>query len=710
MNLTSPDFIRLIDGIKNDLEISAKKNNRTKDGQYFKLEYYNIACAFDIETTSTYSKAGTKIAFMYHWTFGIRAGGIDYLTTGRTWDKFVLFLRILSRKLELNEHRRMVCFVHNLSFDFQFFRKHFNFQNVFSLRNYEPVYAVSDLGIEFRCSYILSGKNLNALADETPNCPPKLVGDLDYNLIRHSTTLLSYKDEKQYCFNDVIIILRNIEHRINTEGSIIQLPLTKTGYVRKFVKDACFKIDPLTGEKLNKNQSANYRKLMNMLTIEPGEYKVLRRAFSGGFVHGSIFHLFDVIPNVATIDFNSSYPAVAVRKRHFPASKGRSIKIKNSEHFRECLNLYCCVFDIVLENVTPLTFIDNPISSSKCLYISDDAVLNNGRVVFAQKIALTVTDLDFKIFEKYYKWDSMKIGEFWIYKKGYLPPPIVKSILYFYQKKTELKGIEGKELEYALMKELLNSIYGMMVTDPCRDEIIYADGEWTDPIPADVDDIIEKYNKNRKRFLFYPWGIFITANARYLLLESILKIGDDYVYSDTDSIKMMNYENHVDFIDEFNASVIRENAIAMEHFNLPIGLTCPVAKNGKLKHLGVWDTEPTADEFKTLGAKRYFCRYGDTYKLTCSGLGKKEGATYLVDNFKNPFDGFSNRLYVPPNLTGKLTHTYIDTETRGLITDYQGKKGIVHELSSVHLSGADYTLNIAEALFKYLMGVRNYNE
>ena len=34
------------------------------------IEYYNVECAFDIETTST-TQGEQKVAFMYEWTFGI---------------------------------------------------------------------------------------------------------------------------------------------------------------------------------------------------------------------------------------------------------------------------------------------------------------------------------------------------------------------------------------------------------------------------------------------------------------------------------------------------------------------------------------------------------------------------------------------------------------------------------------------------------------
>ena len=61
-------------------DIKKVKNNR-------KIIYYNVPCAFDIESTSTIID-GEKVAFMYHWQFGINGRCIH----GRTWKEFTDFL------------------------------------------------------------------------------------------------------------------------------------------------------------------------------------------------------------------------------------------------------------------------------------------------------------------------------------------------------------------------------------------------------------------------------------------------------------------------------------------------------------------------------------------------------------------------------------------------------------------------------------------
>ena len=54
----------------------------------------------------------------------------------------------------------------------------------------------------------------------------------------------------------------------------------------------------------------------------------------------------------------------------------------------------------------------------------------------------------------------MLIHRFIRYERDYLPTDFVKSIVKLYLDKTMLKGVEGREVDYALSKELLNSCYG----------------------------------------------------------------------------------------------------------------------------------------------------------------------------------------------------------------------------------------------------------
>ena len=146
--------------------------------------------------------------------------------------------------------------------------------------------------------------------------------------------------------------------------------------------------------------------------------------------------------------------------------------------------------------------------------------------------------------------------------------------------------------------------------------------------------------------------------------------------------------------------------------------TRPRTIKGVQKPLGVWDFDGHYKRFKTLGAKRYLVRYSSDKRndlkrktsLTVSGLNKKKTVPYLQRTYRtldNIFNAFSNSLYVPAEHTGKLIHTYIDEETSGTVTDYKGQTCTYHELSAVHMEGAEYSLSISQEYLDFIKGLED---
>lgn len=214
--------------------------------------FYNIPAGFDIETTSFYNHE-LKCAITYEWTFGIgfvKNGEFSRLKTyGRTWEQFSILLDAVSKILGLGPRKRLIVYVHNLPYEWQFMRKHFSWTKVFFIDERKPVYAINSMNVEFRCSLKLSGKSLAKTAkDLVKYKAKKMVGDLDYSLIRTPETPLT-QTELGYCEADVDVILCYIQEKIEQEGDITRIPLTKTGYVRRYCKNACFQ-----GEELSQNE------------------------------------------------------------------------------------------------------------------------------------------------------------------------------------------------------------------------------------------------------------------------------------------------------------------------------------------------------------------------------------------------------------------------------------------------------------------------
>ena len=673
-----------------------------------KKTYINIECGFDIETTSTYIQ-DEKVAFMYEWTFGIKDK--NFICYGRTWEQFIELCEKLQRYFELGEDRILVVYIHNMSFEFQFMRKYFDWLNVFSVDERKPIKALCTYGIEFRDSYILSGYSLQKTAENLQShTVKKLVGDLDYSLIRTSDTELSVQ-ELSYCENDVLIILYYINEQINQYGDITKIPLTNTSRVRQYVRNNCYH-SSTNHRKESKRKFYKYREIMNDLQLTKDEYIILKRAFQGGFTHANPQHSGKLLENVSSIDFTSSYPAVMLSEK-FPMSKGMKTtveEIKNmfpysDKPFEELCKKYCVVFDVEFTNIQSKIQFENYISESKCSTL-ENPIVNNGRVYSADKLVTTITDIDYNIIKQCYQWENMGIRNVYRYCRGYLPKDIILSILKLYEDKTTLKGVEGKEVEYLNSKGMLNSVYGMSVTDIVRDEITYSD-DWGSS-PANIDEQIETYNKSYSRFLYYPWGVWVTAYARRNLWLGIINIKDDYVYSDTDSIKMLNYEKHKPFVEWYDNIIIDKLNKMCDFYRIDKNKLQPETIKGVKKMIGVWDYEGTYTHFKTLGAKRYLVEESDnSLHLTVAGLAKKNGIEYMIEKCDNDnmkvFEMFNDDLYIPAERTGKMTHTYIDTENEFTILDYQGHETHVITKSGVHLENCDFTLSISKQYSQFLL-------
>lgn len=675
--------------------IKTVKNNK-------KLTYYNIECSFDIETNSTYHK-GEKVAFMYIWAFGIA----DLKIYGRTWEEFQSLMELISVIFELEKDKRILCYIHNFSFEFQFMRKYFEWTEVFAISERKPIKALTNLGIEFRDSYILSGFSLAKTAENlSSHSIEKMTGDLDYSLLRTKDTPLS-EEEMKYVENDIVIILYYINEQIEQYGDLHKVPLTNTGRVRKYVERNCYYTNT-NHRKSSRGKYHRYRKLMQSLTLTTSDYMIAKQSFQGGFTHANSHYTGQTLENVTSIDFTSSYPAVMLAEL-FPMSKAEYVEVKDTDHFLELLKTYHVIFEATFTNIQTTIEQENYLSESKCRNI-EKPITNNGRIFRADKLTTTITEIDFSIIRKAYNWDSFNISNVHIFQKGYLPKSIIESVLELYKDKTELKGVEGKEVEYGLAKGMLNSVYGMSVTDIVRDETDYINDEWESTPPL-IGNEIEKYNEKKNRFLFYIWGVYITAYARRNLWTGILNIGDDYVYSDTDSIKLLNYEKHLPYIEKYNEVIIKKMELMCDYYKLDVNDLKPKNIQGIEKPIGVWDYEGTSEKFKTLGAKRYLTLTDNKLELTVAGLSKKNGLEYMIEqcggNYHKVFDYFNDELYVPAERTGKMTHTYIDESITFIATDYLGNSTEVTTHSGVHLESVDFTLSLSKQYANFIKQVMN---
>lgn len=659
-----------------------------------KCNYLQVASGFDIETTS-FSDQSEKRALMYIWMFGIK----DKVTYGRTWDEFLDLMDEIVDIFNLHSQNKLIIYVHNLSYEFGFLGKKYVWEKVFALKERKVLSCFNGF-FEFRCSYLLSGLSLEKTALQCSKKIRKKVGDLNYNLIRNSKTVLS-KKELKYCEYDILVILTYIGEKIEKEGGVHKIPLTKTGYVRNYCRNKCLYINS------KKQYNNGYKMLMEQLTLTKEEYELCARVFCGGFAHGSPYRVDKIFINVKSKDFTSSYPAQAIYN-YYPMSKGKKVRISSYKELKYYFDKYCCMFDIKFEGLEDKFHYENYLSSHKCK-IEGEHLISNGRVVSADILETSATEVDFRIIKKCYTWKKMSVRNFYIYKRGYLPKELVECIINFYEKKTVLKGVEGFEEEYLNNKEMLNAIYGMIVTNIIRDIILF-DDDWTKE-KVNIYEEIEKYNNSKRRFLFYPWGIYITAHGREYLWRGIFHLKGDYIYSDTDSLKYKNWLIHEAFFAKENNMIIEKLHKALDYHKIPYEKISPLNNKGEKCTIGIWDDDGTYDIFKMLGSKRYMCKkHGKDTAITIAGLSKKQGAKWLKDNFGNygMFNYFTDGMYIPPEGTGKMTFTYINDATEGYIKDYQGNIAYYHEDSSINLEKQPFELSLSSDFISYLKGIYLY--
>lgn len=644
-------------------------NQRTRK----RIQYKDLITAFDIETTRL-QDIEQSIMYVWQWQFGD-----EYTVVGRTWGQFEAFQRKLKAVLEDSV---LVVFVHNLSYEFQFLRGiyPFNQDEVFAIKSRKVLKCNMWESFEFRCSYIHSNMNLDTYTKKMGVKHKKLTGTFDYEKIRYPWTELS-DEELAYCVHDVQGLVEAIEIEMEHDGdNLYTFPLTSTGYVRRDAKKAMAQV--------------NYRFVKEQLP-DYEIYKMLREAFRGGNTHANRYYTNYTLHNVHSADRSSSYPDVMCNCK-FPISEFYRLGDIGYDEVVKMIGKRqkACIMRVALTGLH-LTRIDwgcPYLSLSKCRHI-ENALEDNGRILSADYLETTVTDIDLKIILLEYSFTDIKFYDVATARYGYLPTQLIKTICQYYHYKTELKNVPGQELLYMKSKNKLNSLYGMCAQDPVKQSILFIGNDFKEQNENEAE-LLLAYNK--KAFLAYQWGVWVTAWARYRLEEGIqLAHGDvndpnapQFVYCDTDSVK---YLGEID-LTKFNTERIKDSKRSGAYATDPHGIT---------HYMGVYEKEHDMCEFRTMGAKKYVYRETPNDKLVCTiaGVSKSLGGKELEEHggITAFHEGFTF------DKAGGLEAVYNDNpEQRDIVRDG-------HQLevtSNVVLRPSTYTLGLTADYKRLLTQIR----
>ena len=77
------------------------------------------------------------------------------------------------------------------------------------------------------------------------------------------------------------------------------------------------------------------------------------------------------------------------------------------------------------------------------------------------------------------------------------------------------------------------------------------------------------------------------------------------------------------------------------------------------------------------------------------------------NDIEKVFEMFNDNLYIPPNRTGKMTHTYIDNEQTYIVKDYSGNYCEVTAKSGIYLEPCEFTLSISQTYKTFLQNLSN---
>ena len=504
--------------------------------------------------------------------------------------------------------------------EFQFLKGIYRFSpdDIFAVASRKLIKCDMHGCFEFRCSYKLTNMSLKQFTSKMRVQHQKLSGDdFNYSVKRYPWTELS-DEELEYCVNDVWGLVEAVNALMERDGDTLQtIPLTSTGYVRRNAKRAM--------------RVGIHHNFVHSILPDIETYQALREAFRGGNTHANRYYAGDIVENVHSADRSSSYPAV-ICNSEFPMTEFVPILKNdlNAGYISRCITIRhkALLLRIGIKNLELRDkYWGCPyLSKDKCRNCHDVVdTFDNGRILRAHYIETTVTDIDLKIIMEEYKGEIYFLqGWYSSYKR--LPRPLVDEVIKYYRDKTELKGVKGQEIYYDKAKALLNALYGMMAQDPVKHSVIFQQyGDWEEDAVPDIE-LLGKSNK--RAFLAYQWGVWVTAHSRDALERGIRLVhetaGADFVYCDTDSVK---YTGVVDWT-RYNMDRIAECRESGAFATDPKGVT---------HYMGVFETEDNPETgvayryFKTLGAKKYAYveKEGEGVHCTIAGVNKQKGGREL---------------------------------------------------------------------------------
>lgn len=561
----------------------------------------------DFETsTEEWSKSD---AWVWAWAC-CEIGCIKNMTYGNSIGEFMTFVR---------QNENSIFYFHNAKFDFQFIISYLLNNGYTHVKEKSEIVdhtfttLITEMGqyysmtiyfkgkkrklshVEFRDSLKLLNFSVKVIAKSFGLPINKL--ELDYDTIREKGHVLT-EHEKNYISHDVMIVALALEQ------------LFQKGYTRLTI-----------GSNALNDYKERVRHFEKYFPDISEFHKDLKQSYKGGFVYVNPVWKGRETPAGVVLDVNSLYPHCL---RNFPMPIGYPIQFLGEYVEDKLYPLYIlqfsCMFQ-VKEGYLPTIQIKNNMYYASNEYLES----SNG-----EKIVLTLTSVDLKLFFDHYHVYDFKAIQGWKFKsqKG-----LFNSYVDYWTEEKIKAGREGNKGLRTIAKLFQNSLYGKFATKE--------EGALKTPV-LDEEGVLHypTGEKEPRPTVYIPVASFVTSYARNITIrtsqtireESIKRYGKDlYFYSDTDSC-------HCGITDiDFLKSIVDIDDFA----------------------LGCWKLETTFLRGKFLRQKSYveevetvnekgLCEKG--LNVTCAGMPKTCYKDVTFENFQVGFT--SHEKLVPKNVRG----------------------------------------------------------
>ena len=399
-------------------------------------------------------------------------------------------------------------------------------------------------------------------------------------------------------------------------------------YIKNDVGIMAMALDIMFKEGLDKmtigSDALAYYKELNtkfsyLFPIQPYDIDMdIRKSYKGGFTYLNPIYKEIEVNDGIVLDVNSLYPSVMMYEL-LPFGNPIFFEGKYEKDILHPLYIQTisCMFE-VKDGFIPTIQIKNSLSFIPNQYLTS----SNGDIV-----TLVLTSVDLELFLKHYNVTELVYHNGWKFRG--MTGLFTSYINYWSEKKIQSKK-DGNSAIYQISKLMLNSLYGKFGLNP------NVRGKY--PILEDGVIKYKMYDREIRDSIYLPVATFITSYARRKTITtsqtirdySLKKYGKDYyIYSDTDSIHMLNMSEEE-----------LKSFIEVDDYKL-----------------GAWKLESTFVKAKFIRQKCYIEQSEDgTINTTIAGLPKRMSKLINFDNFKV---GFTTEMLNCKDTGKKLAYKHV---------------------------------------------------